>query len=562
MKFHEFTAYLADTKTREQFVKLLKKNPKAQILNTLQDYYDGIQWDLANKMMMQGETRHTRSGKEMWKSFDDNKAKGLSIGELKVWNLIKAAIDIYSRYTRGDDQDDIVIQVKKKVTDTQGKVTTVNDDALSDEASNIFWEPNNFVMSATTRMSVNSVLVIKYKKLDGEGENQDEVKILKKIFMSDDDSITGTFEDVDPRTILPIYWNDKIRGYVRFYFISQEEAQTLITDNEVQVPDGYKVKKDPLYWEAWYINDSAEVQLEKYVENLQIVAGKAPYDFIPFAIASNSKHPFRNFSLHCIEGSDVEDLIDLQDDINAFLTDLGIIFRKVAIPMLKATDEFMKSAKDGDIEKVKKSFSKISTMAGQILFAPIEKVNGTDVGPGTIKYLDDLKDQFYTLTNIPKSVFNSEGLSNIAAQTMEYLYTSLSKRIGDKRTKITEVIKTIVEMHLRANGKWTKDLEVAVIFPDIFGLTKLDRITMIQKGKEMEVLPKKYIAEKTIDVLGDGENSQEILGELQEQDVQMKQQIENVIASTRLNATQNQGNNQAVNQAVENKNPDLQNLPK
>jgi len=223
----------------------------------------------------------------------------------------------------------------------------------------------------------------------------------------------------------------------------------------------------------------------------------------------------------------------------------------------------MKSAKDGDIEKVKKSFSKISTMAGQILFAPIEKLNGTDVGPGTIKYLDDLKDQFYTLTNIPKSVFNSEGLSNIAAQTMEYLYTSLSKRIGDKRTKITEVIKSIVEMHLKANSKWTRDLEVEVIFPDIFGLTKLDRMTMIEKGKNMEVLPKQYIAEKTIEILGDGEDAEEILGELQEEDLQTKQQIESVIARTRLN-TQNNAttntNNQQVNQAVENKNTDLQNV--
>ena len=489
--------------------KMLRENAKTPLINTMRDYYQGVQWDLSNSAFMQGETRYTRSGKEMWKSFDENKSRGLTAGELKVWNAIKASIDLYARYTRGDEADDISIRVKQN-----GKV----DEALSKEIENIFWELNNWAISTTTQMSIDSVAVIKYKQVEGDVMN---------VMRMTDTNTGATIVNVDARTICPIYFEGMVRGVINYYYIDKADAKELT---------GKTHRKDAMYWEVYMIEDNGAISLKKYIENEIIEELVTEHKVLPFVIMPNAKHPFKNYSLHSIEVSDVEDLIDIQDDINAYLTDLGIILRKVAIPMLKATDDFIQKASAGDIEKVKKTFSKISTMAGQILFAPIERVQGGDVGTGTIQYLEELKNQLYTITSIPKSVFNSEGLGNISAKTLEYLYTSLAKKVGEKRTKITEIIRSIAYIHMLETDRPINDLEVDVIFPPMLGQTRSERSEILIAGDSMEVLPKEYLTEQYAEMLGDAEKVEEIKGQLNETNVKRKQEVETIIARNGLSS--------------------------
>src|SRR5690606_19339051 len=187
------------------------------------------------------------------------------------------------------------------------------------------------------------------------------------------------------------------------------------------------------------------------------------YDFIPYRIQVNRKRTDgKHFDSNHLEESDVEELVELQDDLNSFVTDLGVIYRQVAIPMLKMTDESIKAAKSSDIEKVKKNIQELTNYAGQILFAPVERMRADGVSESLVRFIMDIREQYHVITNIPKSVFNSEGLSNIAAETLEHLFESLAKVIGEKRTAIAKLIVDNVKMYLIHNGKFDSNTSIEV----------------------------------------------------------------------------------------------------
>src|SRR5690606_694505 len=215
----------------------------------------------------------------------------------------------------------------------------------------------------------------------------------------------------DPREVEPIYWNGELRGVIRYYIIDKAIAKSEYGINDL--------KNDPMYIEIWFINDEGNNQLIKLINTREVENNPAPYDFVPYRIQVNRKRTDgKHFDSNHLEESDVEELVELQDDLNSFVTDLGVIYRQVAIPMLKMTDEFIKAAKSSDIEKVKKNIQELTTYAGQILFAPVERMRADGVSESQVRFIMDIREQYHVITNIPKSVFNSEGLANIAAETL------------------------------------------------------------------------------------------------------------------------------------------------
>lgn len=501
----------------QDLFKKLKNVKRNNILTILQDYYDSFQWsiDVSNN----SQTRFSRSGKEMWKPLDSkDPSKGFTAGELKVWNIIRAAIDIYARYTRGDDNEDIEIVI------SNGTTIDVN---LTDIASELFEKGlNEWVMQAIKEMSIHSVICLKYtdldNKIDQEVENN-EVEVLKTLNLSNQDITTGMIESIDPREIEPIYWKGKIRGIIRFYNISANEAK-------LQGVEINKKSNNNLYIETWIINDNAKLEFNSYVEEKSVKSNLSPYSFLPFVWQTNSKHPVTDFDLEHIEVSDVDDLTDLQDDLNAFLTDWGIINRQVAIPMLKLTDQFVQNASTKDYNKIKENLSRISTYAGQILFGPFEKMQSSGAAPTHIQYLQDLLEQYYRQTGIPSSVFNSNGLAQIATETLDHLFESLKKVIGDKRTKVSSVIKTAVEMHLISKNLYKPGITIEVKYPDMFSLTKAGTSVILANAAQNGDLPSDYISRKYIEILGDSENEDEIMSEKDDEKIE-----QNTVMKQRMN---------------------------
>ena len=517
MNYTDFLVYLEDPKL---LLQKLKKSTKDAQLNMLQDYYDGKQWYFYGN----GESRTTRSGRVMWKSFGKNPFRGYTKGELKTWNIIKPAVNIYAKYVRGEDTDNVKIVVKK------GEKP---DKELSDKAKEMFADLDVWVGDATRRVSISSILVTKFTPLtkDENGQySEAEKEVLRKIRLENDTStLEGTVELIDPREIEPIYWNGELRGVIRYYIIDKAIAKSEYGINDL--------KNDPMYIEIWYIDDEGNNQLVKLINTREVENNPAPYDFVPYRIQVNRKRTDgKHFDSNHLEESDVEELVELQDDLNSFVTDLGVIYRQVAIPMLKMTDEFIKAAKSSDIEKVKKNIQELTTYAGQILFAPVERMRADGVSESQVRFIMDIREQYHIITNIPKSVFNSEGLSNIAAETLEHLFESLAKVIGEKRTAIAKLIVDNVKMYLIHNGKFDSNTSIEVVWPNMFAMSASDRVKIIQDSFAADMLPIEYVLERILDELGDLERYEEIKALLIEAQSQLKQQVETRLALESIRA--------------------------
>lgn len=520
MNYSEFIAFIDDPKL---LLQRLKKSTKDGYLNLLQDYYDGKQWYIYSN----GESRTTRSGRIMWKSFGKNPFKGYTRGELKTWNIIKPAVNIYAKYVRGEDTDNVKIVIK------EGK--TVNKE-LGDKAMEMFNDLNIFVGDAARKNSISSIIITKFTPLTKDENGQysaEEKEILKKIRLeSTTDTLEGTVELIDPKEVEPIYWNGELRGVIRYYIIDKAVAAKDYGINDL--------KNDPYYIECWYIDDSGKVSVMKYVNTREVENGEAPYEFIPYRIQVNRKRTDgKRFDATHLEESDVEELVELQDDLNSFVTDLGVIYRQVAIPMLKMTDEFIKEAKSKDIEKVKKNIQELTTYAGQILFAPVERMREAGVSESQVRFILDIREQYHIITNIPKSVFNSEGLANIAAETLEHLFESLAKVIGEKRTAISKIIVDNVKMYLMHNGKFSANTTIEVVWPNMFSMSAADRIKVIQDSFTNDILPVEYVLELILDELGDYERYEEIKAILLDAQAQIKQQAETRLALESIRASVN-----------------------
>jgi hypothetical protein len=511
-------------KDPKAIVKMLQKSERNNKLLMLEDYFKGEQWAVGSFNV--GETRMTRSGKEEWKKFDDNPARGFTRGELKTRNWIKLIVQVYAKYVRGIESEDVQISVK---------VGDLPDKVLTAEANSIFEDLNEWVSDAAKSLSVYSVATTKYNDLESGTDNI----IMKGIDFVGDDAVTGLVELINPKQIEPVYWNGNVkRGYVRFYNIDGKDARE-------RYPEIKKEGRELLYWEAWYIDDDGKLMLKKFIEDYEISDGTNadPYKYLPYTLQVNEKALEVNFDLDNIEESDVANNIELQDDLNAFLTDLNILYRQIAVPMLKLSDEFIKAAKGKDIEKVKEYFSKINTAMGTILFAPLEKVDAPGTDGNQITFLQDIIDQFYLQNGIPKSVLNSEGIANIAKETLDHLFQSLVVIIGHKRTQITKLITRNVILHFKQRNKTILPKDVEVYFPDVFSISKTDRGDLIITGKKEGLLPKKYAVEKFAEVLGESEDIDEIMDGIMEEDGDLKSELEIALSKQKEDAGNNGNDN-------------------
>ena len=531
MKYTKLKAILNDSKELKKFPITLKSVPRNQTLNMLQDYYDGNQWLLygyqtstLNTFLVNSETRYTRSEKEMWKPFDPkNKSKGFKEGELKTYNLSRSAIEITAKYSRGDSDDDVKVTVKRGDDP---------DDELTEKSNKIFDNLNEFVIDGVRDMSINSVIFTEYVE-----NNEIEDSIYKTMYLKSEDSY-GYVKQVDPREMEPLYWHGQVRGYLRFYSIDKYEAQKY----GVNIPK----KDEAMYWELSHVTDNGSVEILKFIEDVLVDSKISENDYLPYTMQVNEKHNISKFDFEHIEVSDMGNLVDLQDDINAYLTDLGNVIRKVAMPYLKLTDKFVQEAMDQDFDKVRRNLSALSTAAGTLLSAPVERLSGDTGIPN--EYLQDLLQQFYITTGIPKSIFNSEGLGQLAEGTLDKMIQSLRVKVGDKRSRMTEIIKTNVKKCLISQGESIEDIEIEVHYPNMVPTDATQRINTLIQGYTSNILPKDYSLENLLDYMGDSEDAERIIAEVQQDDAELT----SLLQKRSLDTRQNLANNRAANEAVDN----------
>lgn len=473
MRYYDVKGLLSEGKI-EDIRKNALNGRKETLLNTYRDYYNGIQW-FSNGAF----TNTTRSGRKVWKiNSPDPRDLGVSDGDLATFNVCSSTVDIYSSYGRGsiDDQNSISIEDNQEIADKINE--KINLDTL--------------IQRSITRMSVDSVVCWKY--------TQDQ-----------------SLEFVDSTQVTPIYLEDNIVGTVRIYEISPSDE--IITKNNIEIGK----KQKAVYMEIWMPVDN-KMMLFKYVNETVVEEGEAPYEFNPFIFVANKDSEFVKFDENNLEVSDIGKIIPIQDAINKTMTETGIIISKVAFPMVKVIKEIFEKvmSKEIDGEDLKKQLSQLSLVAGKIISAPIEVVPGAGLPNGIDSYVNSLFDQLYRITGIPKSIYVTEGLGNIATDTLSMFMESMKRKIDEKRTNIENGIKKYVVMY--TGNPDIKD-DVSIQWAGMLSMSKKEKADMLVQEKGAG-FPLSYIVQGFLDIAGDADKYDEIMEALGEADPTLKVEIE------------------------------------
>jgi len=474
MRYYDLQGYLESNKIKE-LQSLLLSGKKNSTVKMLRDYYNGEQW-LYNSWM----TDTTRSGKKVWNVHKKNpNDMGIGEGDLQVYNVCDSTINVYSSYARGTINDDNRITIdgyEKLAQDINNKI---NLDIL--------------ISRTITRAGVDSLCAWKYT-----GE--------------------GTLEFIDTLEVFPIYNGEDRVGTIRIYEISKNDP--IVVDNNIELKKNERV----LYMEIW--QPKGEVMwLTKYVNKEIIEDGKAPYEFDPHIYVSNKDNEFVKFDEQNIEVSDVDRLIDIQDALNKTITEEGIIISKVAFPMIKVIKEIYDKMAEGTInaEQLKKDLAEVSLVAGKIISAPIEREGGMDIPTGIDTYIDNIFQQIYRVTGIPKGIFVSEGMSGISEKTMSAMMESLKRRVDEKRANIERAIQRYVVMY---TGNPEMEDKTHIEWAEMFAMSKEEQADLLIRGNQAQVFPKDYALERLMDILGDGDKFEEVWAKIEGDDIEARLNIE------------------------------------
>lgn len=461
------------------YVKLISntKNLKLQMFN---DYYEGKHWLNYNYLgVRQLEDviliNTTRSGKAGWKRNKENpKEKGIPQGLIKTWNLIKMMVDTYANYTRGNSTD---------FTKVEGY-----------DLSKIIPDLDSFIINACKHLSIAGFCAIEKK----------EEKI----------------EIQDPRSIFPVYSGSELIAIVKAYETYDEEVKRVAEEYDTNI----KTQETNLSWDIYFFDGVHFSGVN------DVVTAEEKNIFIPIQYVENDTKMFTRFDCNDVPLGDIEANIDIQDDINIFETDINIINRYIAFPMKKLADKvFEKMVEIGmtsdDINKLREDLSRVSLEAGKLLSAPIENLDSNPLADSTINHLNDMLEQFYRQTGIPKSVFNSEGLGQIATDTIQFMTESLRKKVEHKRTKITTLIKKAIQLD---KEQYEDDEDIIVHFAPMYEPSLRDKLAVVEAGDRLG-MPKSYSIKKILSLLGDTEDVELIIESIETSNQAERLRIENMI---------------------------------
>lgn len=474
MRYYDLQGYLESNKIKELQTLLLSGN-KNNTIKMLRDYYNGEQWQYNSWM-----TDTTRSGKKVWNVHKKNpNDMGIGEGDLQVYNVCDSTINVYSSYARGTINDD-------------NRVSIDENDSLAQQVNDKI-DLDIIISRTITRAGVDSTCIWKFTE-------------------------DGTIDFIDTLEIFPIYDGEDRVGTIRLYEISKNDP--VVVENNIELKKGERV----LYMEIWQPKGET-MWLTKYVNKEVIEDGKAPYEFDPHIYVSNKDNEFVKFDEQNIEVSDIARLVDIQDALNKTITEEGIIISKVAFPMIKVIKEIYDKMAEGTInaEQLKKDLAEVSLVAGKIISAPIEREGGMDIPTGIDTYIDNIFQQIYRVTGIPKGIYVSEGMSGISEKTMSAMMESLKRRVDEKRANIERAVRKYVVM---LTGNPEIEDSVTIEWAEMFAMSKEEQAGLLVQGYQAQILTREYALEQLLDILGDGDRFEEIIDLINEGNLEARLNIE------------------------------------
>ena len=497
-----------DKDTRTDYFDRLINSKRNAIIDIHHEYYDGNHWsfdsDNKSQVTMSGATMFSKqsasgvkSSKDPYQRTATRSGSAYHSGQLQVTNYPKLFIQKYQEYITGAENDDILVKLGEEF------------DEATQESINVLWgDLNTFIKEQTSRMVLDTVFL---SKLSYNVQKKDyEIDI------------------VDAVESFPIYDRKTIVGMVQAYTVTKEDLKLMGIDVStldkkngkysfamVTYPDD-----NGNYMRIWVVNGKKYITNPKGGYEATMDNGEYLVDelnFNAYSVTPNINHAFHNFDDTHLEDSEMFDWIRKNDAINASDTIEFIANQYFAMPQVKIDKVEMKSrGYNMDDPALKQEIAHYSYMPGGVTGLPIEVVSGHSIPDSYYKGKESLQSDIHKLASIPQWLMDSNGFSNVTAETLQIGFQMLERKIKQKREQLSIQIRELTYKYLQIHGKTReglllKDFDCAVEWNEIFPLSNEKQIEFFQNSAVNGLIPTEYAITEMLKLVGRADDVEDVI---------------------------------------------------
>ena len=301
------------------------------------------------------------------------------------------------------------------------------------------------------------------------------------------------YERVEPESVLPEYFHARwsahdvsdIREVVISYPISRDEAYreygTRGDTSWATAQSGFAVN-NAIYWEYWTVEaveywiDNVQIKVERN-ETAKIVDGELLPGIIPFVHIPNVRSGGEFYG-----SSDIESVLNLQDELNRKMADAGDIIAYSAHPIVLVRKYF------GKVDHLPTSPDAIWDMGRE---GEAEYLSGDPPPVDIAKYIDDVMAMFQDLSYMPAAAFGRSETSQASALTLAMEMMPVTQRVTWKRMFWKQGIVRYIHFAARIAEKHgvlpfsRRDLNKYLIDPSFSPILPKDRASTINENVQL-----------------------------------------------------------------------------
>lgn len=501
MKLKDFRSLLATTNKKQvaKFFEDFATCERNKIIDIHRDYYNGDHWIVETN----GEIYSTRSGRVIWGkrvSFDpqgndplnrrtrQSRNASFTQGQVQTHNYVKDVCQKYVDYLFGDEEGEVSVYIEEG--SSAAEYQEVVDSLWSDIESFLKWELG--------RMYTDTIGAIRINYDSNNNEYYLDVQ--------------------DPKEFIPIYKGREVVGNILVSTIDAEEAKAY----------GVNGDSDVTYVEV-FLEENDRVLFTRLVDGTQVdqwLALPDQLNFLPIVFVSNIDHPFDDFSETKLEDSEIFNIIERNDVINAnetieFVANLyyaspklsidSVAIKELGIPV--NSPEFMQA------------LDQYQYFPGGVDNLPLKLLQGEGVPDSFYKGKEQNKKALLEKAGIPEFLFNGT-MNNVAAETVELGLKVFAKKISQKRAQLQQLVRDATATVLSTYGVEVEDDDITLIMPDVLSQKFKDLIDSLFQALDRNVLTEQYATERYLELTGRQDDLEEIVNTKQANQVALLESIQ------------------------------------
>lgn len=488
MTISEFENFLKlQPSEKVEKISKLYNGERQKKLKMNRDYYDGKHWSIEGK-----KAKQTRSGQNVFGSDKVSRIKkddvfelqtktdsvAVEEGFLKKNNHIKKIIQAYENFVPGNEK-----QKSKIIISNEEELQPNQIAEIEDTIAEVFSNLDDFIRKQTPKAILNTVAVTKIKQSE----------------------IDNSFylDTVDAYDIFPIYEGDNIVGILDIKTYKKNDKE-----------EGYMlkafIKTDRDQWSYFKFKDG-ELKISEKLEGYTSESPSMNYN--PYVLGINKNHAFHNFDSKNLEDSEIFEMIEGNDEINAYET-LGYIKNLLFATITPEID--YDNAKKAGIDDphsdpaIGQALEDLQITSLSLNNLPLKYPKGQEFSKQFYDHIEKKTNQLYSDAGIPE-IFVKGTNANISEKTAYSMLTVLISSVAGKRMMFIKHVKEILNIICKAKNIIAKDeeIEIEIQFPDVISLTQKEIIDILLQSSG-NVLPNEYTREKILQMIGNGEDVERV----------------------------------------------------